>query len=411
MPTEPTEQPGDREVDTRRTALVGATAAQDVGDLDPALLGDFVAATARAAAGGHRLRRSELVRYRERGTEAARRGVPLRALVDLYLSAAWRLWRELPAVGAAARDPQAVVRAGEAMLRASADAVASLTEGYQLTRRGLVRQEEAARREFVDDLLLGRADASGLVDRAAGYGLDLSGPHAVAVARAEHAFHDGSAVMNLIERAVLGSKGDADVLVTSKNDQLVVVFAAPDHAAIEQVADQLSTVLGRPPSQPGGVQLHRHAEVGVWRLAMSRARRGAAGVRSCLDEARSVLDVADRLELTGPVVDGADLLVYQVLLRDQLAMSDLVTALLGPLLTARGGAEPLLETLRAYFAAGGNSSQAARTLHLSVRALTYRLERIADLTGYDPAQPDQRFALQAAVLGARLLGWPSTTSL
>jgi DNA-binding PucR family transcriptional regulator len=38
--------------------------------------------------------------------------------------------------------------------------------------------------------------------------------------------------------------------------------------------------------------------------------------------------------------------------------------------------------------------------------VTYRLARVAALTGYHPSRPDQRFALHAAVLGARLLGWP-----
>jgi DNA-binding PucR family transcriptional regulator len=38
--------------------------------------------------------------------------------------------------------------------------------------------------------------------------------------------------------------------------------------------------------------------------------------------------------------------------------------------------------------------------------VTYRLDRIHELTGYDPASPDQRLALQVAVLGASLLGWP-----
>ena len=80
--------------------------------------------------------------------------------------------------------------------------------------------------------------------------------------------------------------------------------------------------------------------------------------------------------------------------------------MLTPLTAARGGAEPLLRTLEAYFAAGGNASLGARSLHLSVRALTYRLEKIAELTGRDPADPAQRFELQTAVTGARLLGWP-----
>jgi DNA-binding PucR family transcriptional regulator len=78
------------------------------------------------------------------------------------------------------------------------------------------------------------------------------------------------------------------------------------------------------------------------------------------------------------------------------------------LLRARGGAEPLLETLEAYFASGNVATEAARRLHLSVRAVTYRLDRVRELTGYDVAEPQRAFALQAAVLGARLLDWPRT---
>ena len=74
---------------------------------------------------------------------------------------------------------------------------------------------------------------------------------------------------------------------------------------------------------------------------------------------------------------------------------------------ARGGAGPLLATLDAYFTAGCVVTDTARRLHLSVRAVTYRLERIAELTGHDPTEPGQRFTVHAAVLGARLLGWPN----
>lgn len=36
-----------------------------------------------------------------------------------------------------------------------------------------------------------------------------------------------------------------------------------------------------------------------------------------------------------------------------------------------------------------------------------RLERI-QLTGANPADPDHRYMLQTAVIGARLLDWPAT---
>ena len=75
-------------------------------------------------------------------------------------------------------------------------------------------------------------------------------------------------------------------------------------------------------------------------------------------------------------------------------MRELIDAVLTPLTRARGGAEPLLRTLEAYFAAGGNASLSARSLHLSVRALTYRLDKIGRLTGPRSGRP--RAALRAA---------------
>src|SRR5664279_4468308 len=87
-------------------------------------------------------------------------------------SATWRLWPHLPAVAGPAPDPSAVLPAGELMLRAAQDVVGALTEGYQLARRELVAAQAAARREFVDDLLLGGTqELAGLVERAASFGL------------------------------------------------------------------------------------------------------------------------------------------------------------------------------------------------------------------------------------------------
>jgi len=53
------------------------------------------------------------------------------------------------------------------------------------------------------------------------------------------------------------------------------------------------------------------------------------------------------------------------------------------------------------------ATEAARRLSLSVRALTYRLERIHQLTGVNPADPAHRYTLHTAVIGARLLDWPA----
>jgi sugar diacid utilization regulator len=396
---------------------IAAAAAADAGGLDPSLLADYLEVISEVAGNHRRLNRQELNRFRFQGRRAALEGVPLRALVELYLTAAWRLWRHLPSVRSAANQPdasEAIVSAGEAVLRAIDEAVAAGVEGHQLARRELTRREEAARRELFDDLLSGRPAAGGVVSRAADFGLDLAGPHAVALIAAEKPFVDGTSLVTRIETAVLGVKGDANILVASKDGLLVVIFAAPDAAALDFVVDRLSHELGSRPERSNGsapplpvtVQLRRPAGIGRWQITVGRARPGAAGVFASYEEALDARELAHRLKLDQPVVAAKDLLVYRMLLRDRSAIVDLVNATLRPLKSARGGAVPLLETLAAYYETGGNTTETARRLHLSVRAVTYRLERVATLSGRDPTDPADRFTLNTAVLGAKLLDWP-----
>ena len=376
-------------------AEVAAGGAADAGALPVELLGDFLPEVVAAVAEERPIPAPRLRAYQSIGERAARQGVALRALLDLYLSAAWRLWRELPPVREV--DGAGTVAAGEVMLHAVDDVVAALTEGFQLARRALVRAQESARREFVDDLLGGAADIVGLLHRASGFGLDLAGPYAVATVVAERAFADGLPIVAALERAISGAKGDAPALLASKQDRLVVVFAAPDRAAVEHVTGRLATTLDR--TGRGGV--------GEWRLGCSRARSGADGVVTSYRESLDALEVGERLGLAARVLDAGDLLAYQLLLRDRALLADVVEGTLGGLRGARGGAGALVETLAAYFDSGGNATAAARTLHLSVRALTYRLDRVRELTGRGVERPDDRFALQVAVLGAGLLGWPT----
>jgi DNA-binding PucR family transcriptional regulator len=109
------------------------------------------------------------------------------------------------------------------------------------------------------------------------------------------------------------------------------------------------------------------------------------------------------LALAGGVVRFADLLPYRLLLQDQQLLRETVDDVLGPLAGARGGAEPLIETLEAYFDEALSTTATARRVHLSVRAVTYRLDRIAELTGRSLRDPRDRFALELAVRGRRLV--------
>jgi len=58
----------------------------------------------------------------------------------------------------------------------------------------------------------------------------------------------------------------------------------------------------------------------------------------------------------------------------------------------------LVRTLRAYFAAGANASEAADRMFLHRNSMLYRLERIRKVTGLDLKDPGVALALQLGLL-------------
>ena len=379
----------EREHQELDVAAIADRAAKDVGAASPAFLDGYIEMLAAVSATGRRLARDELNSRRVLGAAAAEQNVPLRALVDLYLSANWLTWRELPTVATAGGETVRAVT--ESILRAADDAIVALAEGYDEAQRHVMRQEEAQRREFIDDLLYGRSDLGRLAERAERFGLRLTGHHVVAVARANQTFADGDPATRRVESTLVARFGAREVLVTTKEGMLICVTPGTATGAPAEFTRQVETVL---------------AADQRWCVAVGRPHSGPGGVVRSYEEARATLELAASLGLTARLLHATDLLVFQVLLRDRAAITDLVGTVLGPLAQARGGAQPLVDTLAAFFTSGGVAAAAARRLYLSVRAVTYRLDRIKQLTGHDVAEPTQRFTLQAAVLGARLLEWP-----
>ncbi|MFJ5933046.1 PucR family transcriptional regulator [Streptomyces sp. NPDC093071] len=331
---------------------------------------------AGASATGRRLTRDELETLRARGERAAEAGVGLRALIRAHLSAAGELRTGLPRAS------------GDHLLTAVEQAVDAFAEGHERAGLLAVRQEEASRREFIDDLLYGRSDLGRLAERAERFGLLLAHAHAVAVAQGREPYEDGASVTRTVETALTARFGRRRILITTKEGRLVCVAPADQQEVLSFFAKQA------------------YAATDGGQVALGRAHSGPGGVVHSYEEALNALDLAARLDLNDPVLRAADLLVYPVLTRDRQAMADLVVSVLGPLQEARGGARPLIDTLSAYFDTGCVAAETARRLSLSVRAVTYRLDRVHRLTGTDPGDPAQRYTLQTAVIGARLLGWP-----
>ncbi|WP_432165518.1 PucR family transcriptional regulator [Streptomyces sp. bgisy031] len=81
---------------------------------------------------------------------------------------------------------------------------------------------------------------------------------------------------------------------------------------------------------------------------------------------------------------------------------ELTENVLAPLLTDEAGDAALLDTLHAWFAAGGSTAEAARQLHCHRNTVLYRMTRVAALTGRVPTRPVDAAELYVALRALRL---------
>jgi sugar diacid utilization regulator len=306
-------------------------------------------------------------------------------LVAAMLTAAGRKWSGQPP--APGEDATALHARAAAMLADLTGTLAAATAGYQNRLRAELSQHDNQRTAFVNDLLTGRADHGHLAERAQRYGIRLSGTHIVTIATAAGLT---GALTREIDNLLAERYGAGNTITTLRDQQLVCIATGGLRGLPAELAHHLLTHIG-----PDG-----------WQIGVGRPHPGVDGIATSLTEADNTLELAAKLGFTTPILHAADLLVFPVLLRDRDAITDLVHTVLGPLQRARGGPQSYLDTLSVLFDNQGNYTATARQMHLSVRAVTYRLDRIKALTGYHPGEPTQRFTLHTAVLGARLLGWP-----
>ncbi|WFE41663.1 helix-turn-helix domain-containing protein [Micromonospora sp. WMMD998] len=227
---------------------------------------------------------------------------------------------------------------------------------------------------LVDALLRGDSPDV-LASRAAALGWSDAPPVAVAVGRSPGG--EVAAVLHTVYRQA--RRIGVEVIGGVHGDRLVVVLGgAADPLA---AADKLRPAFGDGPVVVGPA-------VPSLDEATESARAALAGFRAAPAWPTAPCPVA-----------AAELLPERALAGDTEARRRLRHDVYAAL--ARAGGE-LLETLDAFFAAGGTLESAARALFVHPNTVRYRLKRIAEVTGFSPLAPRDAFALQLALTVGRL---------
>ena len=227
---------------------------------------------------------------------------------------------------------------------------------------------------LVDALL--RGDSSDvLASRAAALGWADAPPVAVVVGRSPGG--DITAVLHTVYRAA--RRASVEVIGGVHGDRLVLVVGGATDPMT--TATRLLDTFGDGPVVVGPA-------VPSLDQATESARAALTGFRAAPAWPGAPRPVA-----------AVELLPERALAGDSEARRVLRHDAYGAVARAGGG---LLETLDAFFAAGGVLESAARALYVHPNTVRYRLKRIGDVTGLSPLDPRDAFALRLALTIGRL---------
>jgi sugar diacid utilization regulator len=176
----------------------------------------------------------------------------------------------------------------------------------------------------------------------------------------------GLGVGQAVRAAVAGSA--CELLCVPHDEQSVWAWLGGQRKAVTGATKRL-----RSARWPAGVT-----------LAVGELREGVDGWRWTHHEARAALMVAP--PKPQGVTRCADVILEAAMLRDGTLARTLRDVYLSPLDELRIGGQVARDTLRAYFAAGRSTRDAADRLKVDRRTVWYRLDKIAKGLGWSPEE-------------------------
>jgi hypothetical protein len=315
-------------------------------------------------------------RMRGRPTE-----VPARVLAEAAIA---RRGAPLGAVFLLAHEPRTPAGAGERAALPFLEAAASAALARVASIELAARIEQRLHGTLLEQLLGDEPfDAGGFARRAARLGCDLS---------------DGAVALCL--RPARGAARTA----------LARIVREHPGALAQQVGERVHAILpcdGRPAAiERVRLLAARLRPLGA--VALSRHCRAAADLRHAAEEAAFLLDV---LALSDAPVDAERAMTgtYRLLLRLLATHPDEVEALYRGTVASLVAYDEhhrtdLVATLETYLELNGNMNATAARIYAHRHTVAYRLDRIRELTGLDPAEGEDRERLGLGLKAHRLLG-------
>jgi sugar diacid utilization regulator len=312
----------------------------------------------------------------------AQQGVPLDVVLSTYHVAAHVGWQAMADV-AEQDEVGDLLATVPALLQYLSLAVPAVAASYLTEQQTLHAERREAGRALVAALLTGR-EAEPLAERI---GLDLSSHHVVVAVRVEappltegSGAHDARLAAHALVRR-LRAELPRHALSALDHDGGTVLLPTSAETADQELADAADLVR----------RLHTAAGVDlVGGIAAAESREDIPTA------ARQAADIAELVQRLGRP-PGAYVL-DDVLLEYQLCRPGPGRKRLARVMDRLAEHPDLLHTLRVFLNSDHNRHRTAESLHLHRNTLNYRLRRVTELTGYNPADPADIRLLAASLI-------------
>lgn len=314
---------------------------------------------------------------RAAGRLKAEHGIPLAALLHAYRTAGRFVWDRLRAL-TDDEEIAAQLLPLASSLWAAIDAYSgAAADAYRTADEVHARRDATARGAMLATLLDGRVGTSaGAWEIARVLGLDRQGPFLVVCAETREGAEPLPGAAVRLRAAGIGSEWIPQI------DVVVGLLALSNESTVATALAELMD----------GVRS---------RVGVSRPFTSPVNAATAWREAQLAVQCLPPGTAGSHLYGSSPIALLAAASPD--AAAEMAEAVLGPLRALpEVDQATLLETLRAWFTAGGSTARAAELLHCHRNTVLYRLNRIAGLTGRRPTEAESAAELYVALQVVRL---------
>ncbi|WP_231446458.1 PucR family transcriptional regulator [Brevibacterium zhoupengii] len=328
-----------------------------------------------------------LEEFRNSAVRRFRQGVSVQALLHAYRVWGQVVWNEISQQPECQASPSTGFAVAGEVMRYVNNVSLAVANSYLEESQDVIQDRQLAERDALEELISGLPISARVTSYLSRLGLSLSQKHCVVLVRRRHPTlvepYSTRDSLATVRRLLPGSSQNRP-LVGLREEEIVVILPVDGviGPAIREVANDLAVELDR------------------FVVGVSRVHQGEEGVSIAYREAADATRVADS--------DSGNRAYFytDVLLRTVIEKSGLSETVLSETITPlidydEKHRSDLAQTLKTYIAHRFNLTRTAEELNVRPNTVKYRLERIREVSGRDPNQPDDLILL---ALGATIEG-------